>query len=110
MNSEIEMQIMMYCESINTGTKPVAMINIQTRYIQELKQIVEKENLYVYIKNVESDQNWKVAYIYKYSYLADVIKIAPEYPSSIYDHWVLGKLFGYSDEAIELFVTKLFDN
>lgn len=110
MSSEIEMQIMMYCEAINTGTKSVAMMNIQTRYTPKLKQITEKENLHVYIKNVASDQNWKIAYIYKYSYLIDVIKIAPEYPSSIYDHWVLGKLFGYSDEAIELFVTKLFDN
>lgn len=109
MSDEIKMQIITYCEAIKTGTKPVAMLSIQSRYVEEVKLYIEYEGLKIHIRSSEGDENWKVVFIYKYDYLLDVIKSAPEYPNSIFEHWMLGKLFGYSDEAIKDFLATLYD-
>ncbi|MEJ8552752.1 hypothetical protein [Tepidibacter sp. Z1-5] len=59
------------------------------------------ENLY---------EGWKVIWIYKDEYLLEVIKNMPEKPKTIYDHSVLGKVFGYFDKAIKEFIeSKLCD-
>lgn len=105
----IKMQIIMYCEAIQKGTKPVAMLSIQSSYVDKAKEYIESEGMKIYIKDVVGDGNWKVIFIYKYEYLLDVIKATPEYPNSIFEHWVLGKLFGYSDGAIKDFLTTLYD-
>lgn len=109
MSNEIKMQIAMYCEAIKTGTKPVAMLSIQSRYVEEVKGYIEREGMKNHIRSSVGDENWKVVFIYKYDYLLDVIKAAPEYPSSIFEHWLLGKLFGYSDEAIKNFLATPYD-
>jgi len=107
MSDGIKLQITTYCEGVRTGSKPVAMTSIQTRYLDEMKVIVENEDLRIYVEDVIQDDNWKTAFIYKHEYLLDVIKVAPKYPNSTFDHWVLGKLFGYSDEAIGDFLVKM---
>lgn len=104
MSDGIKLQIITYCEGARTGSKPSAMTSIQTRYVEEMSNIVKNEGLKLYIQDVVEDDNWKIAFIYKHEYLLDVIKVAPEYPNSIFDHWVWGKLFGYSEEAIRDFV------
>ena len=98
---------MTYCEIVRTGIKPAAMLSIQTRYVDEMIVVVENEGLKIYIQDVDEDSNWKTGFIYKHDYLLEVIKAAPEHPNSIFEHWVLGKLFGYSDEAIRDFVKTL---
>lgn len=104
MNEAIKMQLMGYCEGVKLGTKPAAMMSIQTRYQVEATEVVETYGIKCYIEDVEEDSIWKVLWIYKYDYLLDVIKQMPKHPNSKYDHWVLGKLFGYSDEAIKNFL------
>lgn len=107
MSEQIRTQILIYCEAVRTGIKPVAMMSIQSRYEKEIKKIVKQEGIKIHLEDVNSDDGWKVAWIYKHDYLVDVIKAAPEHPNSTFEHWVLGKLFGYSDEAIRDFVIKL---
>ena len=37
--------------------------------------------------------------------MLEIIKALPHNPKTVYDHWVLGKAFGYSDESIGEFLT-----
>jgi len=48
---------------------------------------------------------WFRLWIFKKDIMLEIIKVLPDKPNSIFDHWVLGKVFGYSDEAIEEFLT-----
>lgn len=102
-------QLSVYCYEISKGTKPVAMIPVKTIYVEQLKEYVEKEKLYVSVEEVKGYPEWSTVYIFRDKYLKDVIKNAPDTPNSIYDHWVLGKLFGYSNADIKAYVSKLND-
>lgn len=107
MSEEIKFQISIYCYLVKTG-KPTVMIPIQDRYINEALKIINKESLIAYIQDLS--EGWKTLWIYKDKYLLEIIKNMPEKPKTAYEHWVLGKIFGYSDEAIREFIeTKLFD-
>lgn len=102
-------QLNAYCYEVEKGTKPVALILVKTIYVDEIKQCVEEHSLRVKVKEVNEYPEWSSAYIFKDKYLGKVIENAPEEPSSIYDHWILGKLFGYSDAEIKAYVSKLYD-
>lgn len=117
-NDAIKMQIYIYCQAVQTGNKPVANMLLQTRYIDKAKKIILKHGLNLYVENIKENENWKSIFIYKHKYLIDIIKNIPDNPTTIYEHWILGKLFGYSDEAIGEFINtnscknnyKIFDN
>ena len=105
MGEGIRAQIIGYCEAVKTGSKPTALMSIQTRYEEEAVKLIKDLGLEAYTKKVMEDENWQVLWIYKEYYLLEIIKMAPRYPNSIFEHWLLGKLFGYSEEAIKKFLT-----
>jgi hypothetical protein len=81
----------------------VAMMPIQNRYLEETKIIVENtDGLNFYSEFLY--EGWTTIYIYKHDYLLEVIKNSPDEPKTVYEHWVLGKMFGYSDEEIGRFI------
>ena len=95
-------QIETYCYAVSRG-RPTAMIPIKTRYINEAENIIRGLfKLKVFSKNLA--EGWTILWIYKKDFMLEVIKCLPEKPKTVYDHWVLGKAFGYSDEAIEEYV------
>lgn len=96
-----ESEIRTYCYLVERG-KPTALVTIQDRFINSALSVVEKENLYAYIEYLS--EGWSTFWIYKYEYMFEVIKSLPEEPKTVYEHWILGKVFGYSDEAIREFV------
>lgn len=49
-------------------------------------------------------KGWVTFWGYKYPHILEVIKNMPQAPKTVYDHWVLGKLFGYDEVAIQEFV------
>ena len=102
MNSILKEKIYDYCYQIKT-CKPVVNIAIQDRYIEEAKQIINKSG-YKYFTELLSD-GWLTLWIFKNDIMLEIIKALPDKPKTIYDHWVLGKAFGYSYEAIEQFLT-----
>ena len=105
MNEFLKGQIYTYCELVIRG-KPAAIISIQDRYIEIAIDIVKSNKLYYLLE--ELTEEWKVLWIYKERYMEEIIKKMPEEPKTVYDHWVLGKIFGYSDEAIKEYLeTKL---
>lgn len=105
MSEGIRAQIIGYCEAVETGSKPAALMSIQTRYEEEAVKLIKRFGLNAYTKKVIEDENWRILWIYKEPYLLEIIKMASRYPTSIYEHWLLGKLFGYSEEAIKKFLT-----
>lgn len=85
--------------------KPAAVMAIKTKYLVDaVKRIDSLFGLYTYEKFLEND--WVELWIYKKDFMLDIIKSLPEKPNTIYDHWILGKVFGYSDEAIEEYIKK----
>jgi len=104
MDDGLRTQISNYCYLVQRG-KPSAMLQVQNRYVNEAMEIVEGyEDLY-YINKYLSD-GWREFWIYRKPFMSEVIKSLPEKPKTIYDHWLLGKAFGYSDEAIEEYINK----
>lgn len=115
MNEFVQGEIDKYCESVLTGCKPCAMFPIQDRYVEEAKTIISKfsksakvsKTLFVYTESFYKD--WTAVWIYKKKFMLEVIKkiitlFPPEKPETAFDHWALGKAFGYSDEAIEEYI------
>ncbi len=84
--------------------KPAALILIQERYLEDAKNVVEQEyKLKTYCKKLAD--GWISLWIYKHEYILEVIKKVPQKPEGVFEHWVLGKLFGYSEEAIESYLS-----
>lgn len=105
-NPVIKGQILNYCESVSLGIKTIAMLPVQARYIHEISEYIQKnQKLYCYVEPLAEE--WVNIFIFKYSFLEDIIKELPEQPKTIYDHWILGKAFGYSDESIATFIKKI---
>lgn len=96
------LKIDLYCDLVQKG-KPCACEAIQNRFADEAVKRIEKTfELKAYTE--ELYPGWKTIWVYKDEYMLEVIKLLPEEPKTIFDHWVLGKAFGYSDEAIKNFL------
>lgn len=88
---------------VNKGLKPVAMMSIQNRYFKEAESIVKNMNGLKFHSEYLYD-GWMTIYIYKHNYMLEIIKSSPDEPKTAYEHWILGKMFGYSDEEIGKFI------
>lgn len=97
----IAAELNIYCYLVERG-KPAAMLPVQTRYVDEATRIIKNNGLNSYVTHLTEE--WSTVWVYKYPYLLDVIKMTPQAPKTTFDHWVLGKLFGYSEEAIQDFI------
>ncbi|HEY5563425.1 MAG TPA: hypothetical protein VIK72_17025 [Clostridiaceae bacterium] len=96
-------QLNAFCYVIKTGCKPVAMMPMQDRYLEQVKKTIEgTDGLKFYSEYL--CEGWTTVYIYKHEYLLEVIKSSPSKPKTAYDHWVLGKMFGFSDEEIGKYI------
>jgi hypothetical protein len=92
----------LYCYMILRG-KPCACESIQERYFEKMG--IRIKNVFG-LKTYGEDLalGWKTIWIYKDDYMLEIIKLLPEQPKTIFEHWILGKAFGYSDEAIKEFL------
>lgn len=103
MHERIAGELFTYCYVVKTGSKSVAMMPIQNKYLEEAKITVGNiDGLKFYSEFLY--EGWTTIYIYKHDYLLEVIKNSPDEPKTVYEHWVLGKMFGYSDEEIGKFI------
>jgi hypothetical protein len=85
--------------------KPAALMPIQKRYVAEAMNHIEQyDDLNCCLEALNDD--WYSLWIYKHEFLLDVIKSVPDEPKTVYDHWVLGKLFGYDESSIGEFIKK----
>lgn len=102
-NERLKGKLDTYCEMVITG-KPCAMLPVQKRYVVSALEIIQNYKLQGCSEPLS--KNWITLWIYKKKFMIDIIKELPNKPTTTYDHWVLGKTFGYSDEAIEEYIKK----
>ena len=96
-------EIRTYCYMVQTG-KPAALIPFQERHVDAAVVFVTVElGLSTYIEKLA--EGWVSFWIYKYPHILEVIKSTPQAPKTAFDHWVLGKLFGYEEAAIQEFLS-----
>ena len=103
MHERIAGELFTYCYVVKTGSKSVVMMPIQNRYLEEAKITVENtDGLKFYSEFLY--EGGATIFIFKHDYMLEVIKNSPDEPKTVYDHRVLGKMFGYSDEEIGRFI------
>jgi len=90
------------CDSVWKG-KLCSCEAIQMRYLKDSLRIIKDAKLNAYVEPLAID--WITVWIYKYDYMCEVIKNLPDNPTTVFEHWILGKAFGYSDEAIKDFIS-----
>ena len=97
-------EIRTYCYMVQTG-KPAALIPFQERHVDAAVVFVTVElGLSTYIEKLA--EGWVSFWIYKYPHILEVIKTTPQAPKTTFDHWVLGKLFGYEEVVIQEFISR----
>ena len=101
MNAWLRGKIDTHIYMIKNG-KPTSIIAVQTRYVPEVIKLIEKQNLF-WLEEYLAD-GWSDIWIFKESLMEEIIKSLPKTPKLIYDHWILGKIFGYSDTEIFSFI------
>ena len=90
---------------VRTG-KPAAMMPVPVRCLEAARRRVRRlHGLETYEQIICN--GWASLWIYQYPHIREVIESLPDAPQTVYDHWVLGKLFGYSEEAICSFIGDL---
>ena len=96
-------QVDIYCQDVKKEVKPLALLSVQNRYLSQIVDYVtNKEGLFVYTEDIA--EGWTSVYIYKYGFMKEVILQVPNNPQTAYEHWILGKAFGYSDNEIANFI------
>lgn len=93
------------CYMVQRG-KPAAMIPVQERFLDTVTQVItETHGLSVYVEGLAL--GWANVWVYQYPHILHVIKALQQGPETVFEHWILGKLFGYSEEAIQDFLRSL---
>lgn len=87
---------------VNRRVKPCSLQTIKRQEICKVEEIIKKEGLCLYTQSLTDE--WVAVYIYKHPHILNVIQGSPDAPNSIYDHWILGKLFGYDEQSIHEFL------
>lgn len=101
----IKEQLRLYCDLVKKG-KPAASIAIQERYELESLKLIDSFNLCSYVELLSD--GWKTVWVYRYPHILEAIKKSPQVPKTSFDHWLLGKLYGYEEASIHEFLTKPF--
>lgn len=102
-NEHISGEITVYAYLVKNG-KPAALVSIQTRYIDASIKIIESHGLHHHHSQLAD--GWFELWMYKDPNMKEIIESLPNVPTTAFDHWVLGKMFGYSDIEIFTFITK----
>lgn len=87
---------------VSRGVRPAAVEVLQERYLDEARRVAEHHQLLWRADGLAT--GWTEFWLYRHPHLSRVIDCMPRKPATAYEHWVLGKLFGYSEEAIADFL------
>ena len=86
MHERIAGELFTYCYVVKTGSKTVAMMPIQNRYLEEAKMTIENTDGIKFYSEFLCD-GWTTIFLYKHDYMLEVIKNSPNEPKTVYDHW-----------------------
>jgi len=90
---------------ISRGVRPAAMEAVQDRYVDGAREVANQYGLFALFEDLSD--GWKAVWIYKHPHIGFVIEKTGRQPATAFDHWVLGKVFGYSEEAIADYLLRL---
>ena len=102
-NGHLLGEITAYAYMVRNG-KPAALISVQTRYINTVIEIIENHKLYHHHTHLAD--GWVEMWMYTNPIMKEIIECLPSTPTTAFDNWVLGKVFGYSDTEIYSFIMK----
>lgn len=71
--------------------------------VSAIKFVHKTFHLMVHIQDL-NDPDWQTLWVYKHPHVLEVIKSLPRVPKTVFDHWILGKLFGYDETAIQSYL------
>jgi hypothetical protein len=98
-----------YCQLIRLGGKLVAEVTFDQKSLPVVKDAIAEEKCQAIFTEVDGYERI-TAWIYKYPFVADLIKewflADPERMPTAFSIWATGKLFGYSDREIESYLIK----
>jgi hypothetical protein len=97
MDKFTEGQLIELCQMVYHECKPCAMIPIKKKDKDYALHICNND-VYTYIEDI--DKKRIEFWMFKRIELLDVIKLLPDNPQTKADHYLLGALFGYSNNAI----------
>jgi len=93
---------------IKKGVRNCAWLECTLGTYDEICKIIEEENLMHYEDEIDTDDFLGVVkriFVYRYPHQLKMFKSCMPYPNTYEKHYILGKLFGYSNEAIEDFLS-----
>ena len=98
---QLASRVTVYCEQVVAGAKLAGSVRVESCHVNYVCKLAQRLGCRTL---VEKDENWAAVWIYKYPFVALLLKEyqarqAEERPSSL-DVWLIGKLCGYSDYEI----------
>ncbi len=104
LNESRQGEIAALCLMVERG-KPAALLPIPSREIPAAYDWVKRvSDCRVYFEPLAP--HWMSLWVYKRPWILEVIKRASRQPTDLMAHWINGKLFGYSDDAIEEYLSR----
>ena len=100
MLSETIVQVQSQTYMIQRG-KPCSCVGIKIKERADVTTYLDSQDIRYHFE--ELSPGWCTLWLYDHEFMLEVIKASPDTPRTVYDHWILGKMFGYSDEAIKKF-------
>ena len=105
MSAEVEAQL--YCEMVNAG-KPVASMQVPSSFAIGVEMQCKAEGCLTFTEYCEAAPGWCVVFIYKESFMADVIKHSRQMTdASPLEIWFKGCMYGYPLAAIKEMVEQI---
>ncbi len=98
-------RVLVYCECVRTGCKLAANLLVNRRDIDWVEELISDEGCLCSVDREHSPDFCHVD-VFKNRWVSGLLDGLRERgaPKSFLDHWVNGKLFGYSDSEIYAFL------
>lgn len=94
--------------AVQTGSKPVGQILVHGNYVKLARKYLKGEDI-LYLEFPLAGHNQTEVFIFKYPHLESIINFVQSGKLNNLDpktkHWIQGKLFGYSESAINQFIS-----
>jgi len=90
------------CYLVSKGVRAAALLQFRhkrTRDIDKIIEITKRHNVKYELKSFWKN-GWTELWIYESDIVRYIINEIPDNPKLSSEHYILGKLFGYSDEKI----------
>ena len=105
MNEVLLGQIEQDCYLISKGVRSAALLQFQHKKsgdVDEIIKITKRHNVKYELKSFW-EEGWTELWIYENDIVRYIINELPDNPKLPSEHYILGKLFGYSDEKVFIF-------